>query len=170
MSSATDFVERWTERAHACDDCFDTFFSAWIALVIEARHQLDANQLAQPDTDRIAAIQYFDTRANSVTAVLSQMAEQTQWLASRRGTQTGEAILDVHAWARPHLRQDFDELAQVWFGQAQRKPRWIASKTAEMLNHIRNNMFHGLKLPDDAADRELLERVNAILLGILDSR
>ncbi len=36
---------------------------------------------------------------------------------------------------------------------------------AETVNHIRNNMFHGLKLPGDAADRELLERVNSILLG-----
>ena len=59
---------------------------------------------------------------------------------------------------KPSDRQDLDELAQVWLGQAARKPRWIASKTAEMSNHIRNNMFHGVKLPDDAADRELLER------------
>jgi hypothetical protein len=28
-------------------------------------------------------------------------------------------------------------------------------------------MFHGLKVPDDAADVELLERVNPILMGVL---
>jgi hypothetical protein len=170
MTSATDFVTRWTARAHGCDDCFDRFFSAWIALVIEARRHLDENQMAQPDTDRISVLYYFEARADAVTAVLDQMADQTKWLANRRGTDTGEAILDVHAWAPEHLRQDFEELAQVWSGQAKRKPRRIASLAAEMVNHIRNNMFHGLKLPDDSADRELLDRVNAILLGVLDAR
>lgn len=46
-----------------------------------------------------------------------------------------------------------------------RRLRWIAGKTAEMINPIRNNMLHGLKAPDDAADRELLERVNPIPRG-----
>jgi hypothetical protein len=50
------------------------------------------------------------------------------------------------------------------------KPRWIAGKTAEMINHVRNNLFHGAKAPDDEADRDLLEHVNPILLSVLDAR
>ena len=76
------------------------------------------------------------------------------------------AVLGVSAAT---VRRDFDELAMVWLGQLQRKPRWIASKTAEMVNHVRNNMFHGVKVPDDRADRELVEHVNSLLLGILDA-
>jgi hypothetical protein len=49
-----------------------------------------------------------------------------------------------------------------------RKPRWVAKALAEVLNHIRNHMFPGLKNPDDAADQELLEHVNPILLGVLE--
>ena len=30
-------------------------------------------------------------------------------------------------------------------------------------------MFHGLKAPDDAADQELLQRVNLILIGVLEA-
>jgi hypothetical protein len=30
-------------------------------------------------------------------------------------------------------------------------------------------MFHGLKDPDDAADQELLKKVNPILMGILEA-
>jgi hypothetical protein len=56
--SAMEFVDRWHRRATECGDCFDRFFSAWIALVIEARRHLDARQLAQPDTDRIAILEY----------------------------------------------------------------------------------------------------------------
>lgn len=68
----------------------------------------------------------------------------------------------------PHnLRPKFDTLALVWSRRATRKPRWITDATAEMINHVLNNMFHGVKTPDDSADRELLDRINPILLGIL---
>lgn len=66
-----------------------------------------------------------------------------------------------------NLRKIFNDLAKVWDGQMTRKPRWVAKALAEVLNHIRNHMFHGLKNPDDAADQELLKRVNPILLRIL---
>ncbi len=131
---------------------------------------MDAAQLAQPDTDRIAILEYFQAHADQVVAVLGQLPEQTAWLANRRGTATGERILDVSPYSPEHLRRDFDELAQVWLGQAERKPRWIACKLAEMVNHVRNNLFHGAKAPDDEADRALLERVNPIVMGILAVR
>lgn len=90
------------------------------------------------------------------------------WLAERMGTGTGMPILDVYSYSPPHLRRLFDELAQVWSGRSTRRPRWVACATAELVNHIRNNMFHGLKVPDNPADQELIERVNPILLGILN--
>jgi hypothetical protein len=165
--SAAEFVRRWHLKAKESPDCFDRFFSAWIALVIKGRGHLDEKQLSQPDTDRIAIITYFEERAEAVVAVLGNLPEQVAWLAARKGTGTGKPILDVHPYSRRHLRRKFDELALVWSGQATRKPRWVAIATAEMINHIRNNMFHGLKAHDDAADRELLDRINGILMGIL---
>jgi hypothetical protein len=167
--SARDFVQRWYQRATEAPDGFDRFFSAWIALVIAARGYLDEQQRAQPDTDRIAIIQYFELRADSVAAVLLELPEQVRGLATRTGTGTGMPILDVYPYSPPHLRRLFDELARVWSGELVRKPKWVACAAAELINHIRNNMFHGLKLPDDAADRELLDRVNPILLGILNA-
>lgn len=164
-----DFVQRWHCRASESPDSFDRFFSAWIALVIAARGYLDRHQLSLPDTDRTAIIHYFQLRADSVVIVLGRLPEQVGWLAQRTGTGTGQPILDVNSYSPQHLRRLFDELAQVWSGKAARKPRWVANATAEMINHIRNNMFHGLKVPDDAADRELLDRVNPILMGVLDA-
>jgi hypothetical protein len=165
--SAVQFIDRWHRRASESHDCFDRFFSAWIALVIKARGHLSAQQLASPDTDRIAIIQYFEERAQAVEAVLQGLPDQVAWLARRKGTGTGQPILDVQQHS--HLRRTFDDLALVWTGQAKHRPRWIANATAEMVNHIRNNMFHGGKAPDDAADRELLDRVNCILLAMLDA-
>ena len=101
---------------------------------------------------------------------LAELPEQTTWLARRQGTGTGKPIFDVNPYSPCHLRGDFDELSAVWLGQQKHKPRWIARKTAEMINHVLNNLFHGAKAPDDKADRELLECVNPILIAILDSR
>src|ERR1017187_2824665 len=167
--SAADFVQRWHRKANESQDCFDRFFPACTALVIKARGHLSAQQLAEPDTDRIAIIAYFEERAEAVEAVLQALPEQVAWLARRKGTGTGEPILDVQPYSPQHLRLTFDDLALVWSGQVRRKLRWVANATAEMINHVRNNMFHGVKAPDDAADRELLERINCILLGMLDA-
>lgn len=170
MSASEDFVARWYARAMESEDCFDRFFAAWIALVIDARRHLDAAQLAQPDTDRIAVLQYFEAHADAVVRALGTLTEQTEWLANRRGAGTGQPILDVNPYSPEHLRRDFDELALVWLGKAERKPRWVAAKAAEMVNHVRNNLFHGAKAPDDEADRALLNMVNPILLEILSVR
>ena len=42
-----------------------------------------------------------------------------------------------------------------------------ADHTAEFLNKVRNNVFHGVKVYDDSDDLALLQRVNPILLSIL---
>lgn len=136
-------------------------------MLIAARAQLDEQQLAQPDTDRKAVVTYFESNAAQVVGVLSQLPNETVWLSQRRGTGTGQPIVDVYVFSPQHLRAVFDNLAAVWAGQAQRKPRWIANAAAELVNHVRNHMFHGVKDPDDLADRALIERLNPILVGVL---
>jgi hypothetical protein len=76
IMSAADFVQRWRRRASESPDPFDRFFSAWIALIVAARGHLDEQQLSQPDTDRKAIIQYFESQALSVAAVLGELQEQ----------------------------------------------------------------------------------------------
>ncbi|MFZ0246384.1 hypothetical protein [Candidatus Binatus sp.] len=165
--SAADFVQRWFRKAYESEDCFDRFFSAWIALVIKARSYLHEKQLTHPDTDRIAIIRYFVDRSEAVANVLADFPEEVAWLAVRKGIGTGQPILDVLPPDPHNLRPKFDQLALVWSQQATRKPRWIADATAEMINHVGNNAFHGAKTPDDDADRELLDRINHILMDIL---
>ena len=110
---------------------------------------------------------YFETNAEPVIKALANVSSSTAWLAARKGTGTHEAIVDVYPGSPEHLRSLFDTLARVWSGEEPRKPKWAAVATAEVVSHIRNHMFHGLKNPDDAADQALVEHVNPILLGVL---
>ncbi|MBA3614147.1 MAG: hypothetical protein H0W49_14805 [Nitrospirales bacterium] len=111
---SVECIERWRRKASESEDPFDRFFGAWIALVIAARGRLCEQQLSQPDTDRKAIIQYFESRAEGIDKVLRALRDNTAWLAARKGMGTHEPILDVYPFSPEHLRQVFDTLAQVW--------------------------------------------------------
>jgi hypothetical protein len=113
---------------------------------------LDDEQLAQPGTDRIAVIQLFEAEADMIGQVLSGLPNATRWLSRSKGAAASAPLLDVNVYSLQHLRVCFDTLTPVWAGTERRKPRWVANATRKMLNHIRNNMFHGIKAPEDAAD------------------
>jgi hypothetical protein len=160
-------VSRWRQKAVEAENPFDRFFSSWIALIIAARGDLSLQQLSRPDTDRKAVIQYLESRAGAVEDALGACQDDTAWLAKREGTSTGGRIVDVYEASPQHLRETFDVLAAVWAGQMTRKARWVANATAELLNHVRNHMFHGVKNPDDAADQELVTHLNQVLIRLL---
>lgn len=163
----SEFIRRWHAKAVDAENVFDKFFSAWIALVILARGSLDDQHSSQPDTDRKAIIQHFESNAERVVEVLDTLTDNNRWLAGRRGTVREGHIVDVYPGSPPHLRELFDTLSLVWEGNAKRKPVWVARATAELINHIRNHVFHGVKCPDDSADQELIKHLNPILLGVL---
>lgn len=104
----------------------------------------------QRDTDRAILIEFFAGTPTSITALLKVLDDDTRWLAKRQGTNTGRAILDVIPGRHPeHLRKLFDELSEVWLNRLNRSDRFIAIATAELLNSVRNNTFHGGKEPEN---------------------
>jgi hypothetical protein len=44
----------------------------------------------------------------------------------------------------------------------------LVTAVAELLNKIRNNVFHGVKVYDDREDLDLLRNVNPVLLAVLE--
>jgi len=148
-------------------DPFDRLLSGWIGLVVIARHRL-ASWGMERGTDRATLIEYFGGAPDKVAAVLGGLREEIYFLATRRGTNTGRPILDVIEGRHPeHLRKLFDELSEVWQGKLKRSDRWIAIGTAELLNAVRNNTFHGGKEPENWSDQLLLFRINSVVLAIL---
>jgi hypothetical protein len=152
------------------DDPFDRLLAGWLALVILARHNLSEWNLPQPTTDRVTLITYFERTADNVVAVLDDHQADVRWLAQRTGSHTGRAILDVIPDRHPeHLRGLFDDLSRAWLSQWKRSPTFVARATAEVLNTVRNNTFHGGKAPEDSDDQQLLYRINNILVALLKS-
>lgn len=159
------FIKKWQRKAERTADPFDCFFSAWIALVVAAQRTRDQyGPLPERDSDRKRMVDYFgDNRGAVVSAVATHRVEM-EWVARRRGTKWGGAIVDT---GNQDLRVLFDKLSRYYVDSVPIPDDERVKATAELLNKMRNNVFHGIKVYDDKDDMELLEHVNPILLAIL---
>jgi hypothetical protein len=68
------FVARWEARAAEVEDPFDQFFCLWIALVIQARPELDPEQLDANDTDRTAVLRLSQAHADAIFTTLAEVS------------------------------------------------------------------------------------------------
>lgn len=162
------FIHKWLRRATDTKDAdaFDRFFSVWIALVVAAQRVRDASGgLADEDSDRQRVVDYFLVRKASVIRAVERHAVEMNWIAHRRGTGYGNAILDT---GNQDLHRQFTKLSKHYLASEPMQDDELVKTLAEFLNKVRNNLFHGAKVYDDQEDRELLERVNPVLLAILE--
>lgn len=160
------FVKKWFQRAEQADDSFDRFFSLWIALIVAAqRVRTRTGTLSREnDTDREKVLHYFHVNSHDVLQVLQQNQDSMMMLAHRRGTNYANPIVDT---GNPRLRDKFSKLAAHYTQNATLPQADLVETVAELLNKIRNNLFHGIKVYDDREDSALLGLVNPVLLEIL---
>lgn len=163
------FIGRWVGRSREAGDPFDAFFALWIALAIRARPELRPEDHALDDTDRKAVLRLSESRRDEIFREIDLCQADLAWLSGRRGTMRSDAIVDVHDYCRnrDHLRDRFRRLAEHYAGTRLAKPGLIVGAVIELLNHVRNNLFHGIKDPDDVDDRELVTHLGAVLQAVL---
>ncbi len=155
------FVARWFHRGVKEPDPFDRFFSLWIALVVAAQSAGSFNSSDQKDREKI--LNYFRIKLAHVLEALEDSRIDLQALAKRRGTRRGDPIVD----AAPQLSEKFAKLAAHYSVSPSLSERDLVDAVAELLNKIRNNVFHGVKVYDDHEDFDLLQHANPILVAIL---
>jgi hypothetical protein len=161
-----EFISKWFGRAVDTDDSFDAFFSLWIALVVAAQRARTeyGSYPRENDTDRRKVLDYFSINKVEVLSALEQNAEGLSDLVRRRGTVHGNPIVDT---GNPDLREKFRLLARH-YRQGEKLPdEELIDYAGELINRIRNNVFHGTKIYDDRGDIALLKKVNPILTSIL---
>jgi hypothetical protein len=159
------FVRTWLRRAEGEADPFDRFFAAWVALVVAAQIVRDGiGGSGGDDSDRQRVIDYFREKKQVVIRALEKHQTEMDFLARRRGTRFRNHIVDT---GNPQLREMFEWLSRHYTNQSPMGDDERVEAVAELLNRIRNNVFHGMKVYDDKEDTRLLERVNPILIDIL---
>lgn len=159
-----EYLKKWFNKAEREKDVFDRFMSGWLALVIAAKIDWTNSGLSVRDnTDRELAIEYFKHHAESVAEVVLTNRVGARSLAMRMGT-GGGVIVDGQQ-IQEHCRKFRGKV----LGQRDCSATDFAVATAEILNKVRNNLFHGAKVYDDAEDRKLLELVTPLLLAIVST-
>lgn len=162
------YIKKWIHRASKTEDVFDQFFCLWIAAVIAARRfGTQHPELSPPgdeNGDRNKVIAYFSGNCEHVVEALNENKPNMMRLARRRGTDYHGPIVDTR---NPDLRRKFDRLVAHYTQSPILPRRELAEVVGELLNKIRNNVFHGVKVYDDAEDVALLKLVNPILRAIL---
>ncbi len=160
----SEFVKKWYGRGLKESDPFDQFFCFWIALAVAAA-QWSTLQGNSPNdgTDRDKVIRYLTGHEEFVAGVLSS-SPQLKCLAARIGSTHRNPILDT---GKPELRGKFQRFADH-YADCQRLDRGELVETlGEILNKVRNNVFHGRKIYDEEDDIKVLTLVNPILKELL---
>ena len=158
------FVAKWFERGIKESDPFDRFFSLWIALVVAAQ-RVSAFDRFDRDGDREKILRHFGVNSSRVLQALEGSKDSLQVLAKRRGTRYSNPIVDT---GNPELKRKFEKLAAHYSGKPSLSDEALVDAIAELLNKIRNSVFHGVKVYDDREDVKLLEHVNLLLAAILE--
>jgi hypothetical protein len=159
------FVRKWLRRAQGVKDPFDRFFSAWIALVVAAQRVRDhSGQNVEEDSDRQRVVDYFRVKKEGILRALRNQEAEMRVLAARQGTRYRNPIVDT---GNQRLRDLFGDLSRHYVEGTPMADDDRVLAVAELLNKVRNNVFHGIKVYDDNEDLNLLKSVNPVLLAVL---
>ena len=161
------FIRKWLKRANQADDVFDCFFSAWIALVVAAQRLRTASgRHVDDDSDRNKVVDYFKANTALIIPLLEERENEMRQLARRKGSRYGSPIHDTGNY---QLREAFRRLSRFYMDGEDLSEAERSATLASLVNKVWNNVFHGVKVYDDAEDQEVLTLVNPILLQIVET-
>lgn len=156
------FVHRWWEKCQKDSDPFDRFVSAWIVLVAIAR--ANENHSGHESIDDSVMVRHLLQEHSDV--VLTAMSEQSEFLrqlARRKGSEYRNAIVDCGN----NRQRESNELFAAMVANGGVPTRDHLATLAWVLSRVRNNLFHGRKIYNQAEDAALLEIVTPIIMAII---
>jgi len=166
MDELNPYIQRWYERG--CErgqdekwDPFDKFFYFWIALVVAATQHGNLTD-RHPLGDRKPILNYFRAKRSSVIG-----AEEARRLEVKKLVRMKEVIAPKTR-CRKEVRDAFDNLRAHYDKSKVLEDSELVEPIVEVLNRVRNNLFHGRKTYTDKNDLKVLKAANPILLEILN--
>lgn len=156
-------LKKWFRRAEAEQDIFDRYIYGWLALGLAASiHETASGKRFETDRERVN--DYLKNHANDVEDAARIEKSNIASLSMRTGTRNG-VIVDGPQRLQEHCKR----FRRKTLGQGTCSAEEFAESTAEILNKVRNNLFHGEKVYDDATDRDLLQSATPLLLAIISA-
>jgi hypothetical protein len=162
-----EIILSWFKKGeNALDESnlFEAFIYLWISWVVVAKRFNDQNfqndfAYENKDTDREEIKRFCINCYIRINDIINNHKESVYYLANRKGSRYGNPIIDV----KGSLAKKFNDLSRDLKGEINLTERQRAEYFAELFNKIRNNLFHGDKVYNDAEDRELIKHTVYIL-------
>lgn len=153
------YSKKWFEKGIKTEDPFDKFIYLWIALVIAAQYSRVSG-----DSDREKIVNFFRGRSSLIFNVIKKHHESMVKLAQRRGSKYKGPIVDT---GNPELQAKFSKIVDFYTGEIRLSEDVFVGYVGELLNKVRNNLFHGGKVYDDREDIALINLVNPVLQEVI---
>jgi len=119
---------------------------------------------ASGDSDREKIVNFFRGRSSLIFNVIKKHHESMVKLAQRRGSKYKGLIVDT---GNPELQAKFSKIVDFYKGKIHLSEDVFVGYIGELLNKIRNNLFHGGKIYDDREDIALMNLVNPVLQDMI---
>jgi hypothetical protein len=152
------------ERSLAENNIFEAYIYFWISWVVACKRFNNFNfqndfAYENKDTDRDEVIRFCGKCYLEINKILKSHENSLEYLANRKGTRFHNPIVDVTG----RLGKVFNDLSRDLKGEINLIERQRAEYVGELLNKIRNNLFHGDKIYNDGNDRNLIQNTVYIL-------
>ena len=147
------------EIAKNNNNSFEAFIYLWISWVIGCRifisYNIHVDDRAN-NTDREDILLWCKMNSEFVKQTIETYYTSLELLGKRRGASYGDPIID----ANQKLTGYFSKLSMYFKNMdVYKKDVELANHFGELLNKIRNNLFHGDKSYNDKNDLELIQTV-----------
>jgi hypothetical protein len=145
------------KRALERENLFEAFIYLWISWVVACKVHRGNNYAVTPnleDSKVVAA--WAESESREVSEIIEEQLVNLRPLGNRRGSSHGNYIVDSSV----RLQERFSRLSKYFRDEhVYEDKRQLASDFAELVNKVRNNLFHGGKLYSSSDDRELLSAI-----------
>ena len=162
-----EIMHSWFKRGEKAlleENIFEAFIYLWISWVVACKKSNDFNysnefRYKKDENDREEVKLFCINHRDEINEILNNHKTSLAYLANRKGSKFKNPIID----ASERQREIFLALSRDINGEIDLTVRQRAEYVAELINRVRNNLFHGDKIYNDIEDRELIRNTVFIL-------
>jgi hypothetical protein len=162
-----DWFEKGQHEFNKSND-FEAFIYLWISWVVACKIHLANNKsyesIVQKDLDdRKIILEWSKNNSSEVVECINLNSKDLVYLGNRVGSYYSNPIID----SSKNLQEKFTRLKDFFSNKyLYENEKDLAEDFTELLNKIRNNLFHGNKSYDNHEDKSLLKAILPVLKDI----
>jgi hypothetical protein len=147
---------------------FEAFIYLWISLVVACKihygNNIQVEKFIQKDLDdRKIILQWAEWKAIKIVEIVNRNLNNLKPLCNRKGSFYKNPIID----ASKDLSMKFHNIQNFLNGSSKyTTEKEMAKDFIELINKVRNNLFHGNKTYDNENDRSLLAAILPLLVEL----